>query len=245
MTCAGKWTNKTGLPGLLGGLLACLPLLAEARPPVVLMTQQQSPYVEVNADGVPASGLALERVRCAFRRLGVPLEVRLTAWARSQAMVEHGQADGFFPASANAERDRWATLSATVAPQEWRWYLPAGSLLDPGSAEFRQHARVTAYHGSNMARWLQDNGYQLLADPPTHDELLGLLLRKRVDAVLGSQLAMDVQVRAAGAERRVRSVLLLSRPLGVYFGHRFLAGESPDFLQRFNTQLAACQRGQP
>lgn len=233
------------LCGVVAGVAASVPALAEAPAPVVLVTQVQVPYVEADREGVLSGGLALDRVRCVFRRMRLPLEIRVVAWARGQAMVEYGQAAGFFPASRNAQRDAWATVSDPVAPQEWRWYLLADNPIDPTTEAFRRTASVTAYHGSNMATWLQNNSYRMLADPASHDELLPLLLRRRVDAVLGSHLAMAEQIRKRGAQSSVRSVLQQNRPLGVYFGHRFLARAPQDFLARFNSHLAACKRGAP
>lgn len=209
--------------------------------PLRLTTQQQPPYNMEDAKG-RQSGLALETVVCALKHMQYPYSIQFLPWLRAQNMVKNGQADGFFPASQNAERDRFAILSETVAPQQWRWYLPADSTVDPTSADFRSQSTVGAYLGSNMQSWLKQTGYSIYAVPYTHDQLLRVLLAGRVQAVLASDLAMQEAIAKAGAEQRVRSVLQQDKPMGVYFSLQFLAGASPDFLPRFNTEVSSCRQ---
>lgn len=224
---------------LLAALLV-VPAALQAQP-LRLTTQQQPPY-NMEDDKGRQSGLALETVVCALKRMQYPYTIQFLPWLRAQNMVKSGQADGFFPASQNAERDRFAILSDTVAPQQWRWYLPADSTTDPMHADFRSQATVGAYLGSNMQSWLKQAGYSIYAAPYTHDQLLRVLLAGRVQAVLASDLAMQEAIVKAGAEQRVRSVLQQDKPMGVYFSLQFLASASPDFLPRFNSEVTSCRQ---
>ena len=207
--------------------------------PVRLLTQQQLPYSNQQDNG-HQSGVALETVRCVMTKLQRPVDIKFVPWKRAQRFVKLGEADGFFSASRNSERDHYATLSQMIAPQQWRWYFRSESLAKPLSEEFRLSATVGAYFGSNMLAWLKKGGYRIYATPPAHDQLLKMLLAGRVDAVLASDLAMNEAIHLAHVEQKVRSELQEDKPLGVYFSHHFLKKE-PDFLTSFNAQLPSCR----
>ncbi|AZN37407.1 substrate-binding periplasmic protein [Iodobacter ciconiae] len=231
--------SEIRLTNLTLGIFCLLGTLQAQAAPVRLLTQQQLPYSNQQADG-HQSGLALETVRCVMNKLQHPVEIKFLPWKRAQNLVEQGEADGFFPASQNSERDRYATLSQVIAPQQWRWYFLAENTAKPLSEEFRQSATVGAYFGSNMLTWLKSSGYRIYATPPAHDQLLKMLLAGRVGAVLASDLAMYEAIYVAHAEHQVRSELQEDKPLGVYFSHRFLK-EDPEFLNRFNAELPSCR----
>lgn len=224
---------------VVGALLAAQ--AASALPTIELVTHDIPPYVMLDAAGTPVDGMALRTLQCALQQLGVPYRLRNTPWARGQKSVELGQAAGFFPASRNSERDGWAVYAGPLAPQEWRWYLLKESRWEPSSRLFRDHAVVTAYHGSNMMQWLNNSHYRILGNPLSHDQLLDVLLNQRVDAVLAASLTMDELVRKAGVAGRIRSVSQENRPLGVYFSRKFLAQMPADFIPRFNARAVQCR----
>lgn len=210
--------------------------------PISLLTQQQAPYAMQGADGTH-DGLALQVVRCAFDRLGSGSDIHFVAWNRAQRRVEAGEADGYFPASRNAQRDAQAHWFGPVAPQQWRWYLRRESRFDPQAAGFREHARVGAYAGSNMLVWLETHHYQITVSPPEHDQMLDVLLAGRADAVLAANLAMDRLIAQRGAANLVRSQLAQDKPLGLYLSHAFLTRQGEGFASRLQQALQSCRRG--
>ena len=210
--------------------------------PVSLLTQQQDPYALQRPDG-SQHGIALEVVRCALLQLGTDSQIRFVAWNRAQRRVEAGEADGYFPASRNAQRDVSARWFGPVAPQQWRWYLRRESRFDPQAEGFREHARVGAYAGSNMLVWLQEQHYQISVSPPEHDQMLDVLLAGRADAVLAANLAMDKLIAQRGAANRVRSQLAQDKPLGLYLSHAFLAQQGEGFAGRLQQVLQSCRHG--
>ena len=230
--------------GLLWFTGCCWAGWVQAAQPLHLLTQEQAPYTMQLAGGSQA-GLALDTVRCAFGRLGLPAEIRFAAWARAQRRVENGEGDGYFPASRNAERDGLSQWFGPVAPQQWRWYLRRDSRLDPLAPGFREYARVGAYAGSNMLHWLQEQHYQVTVSPPEHDQMLDVLLAGRADAVLAANLAMDKLLAQRGAAGKVRSVLAQDKPLGLYLSHRFMAQQPAAFAGKLQRALARCQPATP
>ena len=163
-------------------LLCCASPLALAMAPVRLATHELSPYSFTSNTGLQ-EGIAVKRVKCAFESIKVPVVIEFLPWARAQLHAREGLVDGFFAASQSAERESWAVMSAIIAPQQWHWYLPKDSTLDPKSSGFKQQASVTSFVGANMFSWLRENGYRTEANPFTNQQLLDMLLSKRLDAI--------------------------------------------------------------
>jgi polar amino acid transport system substrate-binding protein len=219
-------------------------LLAVAAPSrgaddAVLLTTQEWPPYQSQTSGAPA-GIAVDAVRCIFDRLGMSVEIVFLPWRRAQEDVRNGNAAGFFAASRSEERDQFATLSTPIAPQLWTWFYGPDSGITPDDAGFKAAARVTATFGSNMATWLRDSGYRVQDEPRTTDQLLQMLERGYVDAVLANSVAFELSLEAAGRPADA----FLSRPerdqpLGVYFANRFLAAH-PGFLARFDAEVPPC-----
>lgn len=206
-----------------------------------LTTHELPPYSFTGSDGLPA-GVAVRVVRCAAQSIDQPLQIDFVPWSRAQAMAKEGLADGFFAASHSAERDAYGVLSAIIAPQEWRWYFKAGSGLRPSAEAFRTEARVGSFFGGNMLSWLKENGYRVVASPSSNEQMLQMLMRSRVDAILANNLVMDALLVANGLNAGIQSELLQDKPLGVYFSKAFL-DRSPGFLPRFNAAVEKCRKG--
>lgn len=218
-----------------------LPVLARTGESTVrLTTHELPPYSYRDTAQQRLAGIAVEVVDCVMRRMGQPYDVQVLPWARAQKLVQQGEADGFFAASRNSDRDGYAVQSAIIAPQQWRWYLLAGNAADPQSPDFRATAQVGSFVGANMLDWLREQGYRAVATPPTTEGLLKMLRAGRVDAILANNLVMERLIREQSLDGQLRSVLQEDRPLGVYFSKAFLAGR-PGFLERFNAQLGACR----
>ena len=219
--------------------LCCLLLGSAQAAPLRLVTHDLPPYSFAKSNG-SAEGVAVRPVQCALDRMGLPYNISFVPWKRAQIMVRTGEADAFFAASKSPERDRYATMSAMVAPQEWRWFLLRDNPSDPRSAEFRSRSTVGSFIGANMLDWLKANGYRVEATPATNLQLLRMLLGKRVDAILANHLVMADLLQENDATQKVRSELQENKPLGVYFSHSFLASQPQDFMARFNAALTAC-----
>lgn len=221
-------------------VLLMLSSLALAEP-IRLNTHDLSPYSWPTENG-QAEGMAVRVVQCAAARLGETVHIQFYPWPRAQSLVREGVDDGFFAASQSAERDQYATLSASIAPQQWRWYLLAGSTLDPLSAEFHRSASVGSFRGGNMLDSLRSRGFQVAAAPTQNENLLDMLLAKRVDAILANHLVMNQLIEQRGLLGQLRSVLDQDKPLGVYFAKTFLQRRPAHFMADWNKAVEACRR---
>jgi len=209
-----------------------------AEVPIRFTTENLPPYVRLDQGSV--TGTATDVVRCAMAQSGRSYEITILPWARAQALVREGAADAFFPASHSALRDDFAVWSVPIAPQDWTFYLKADSPLDPLAPEFKQNAAVTSYVGANMLEYLRAAGYRAVQAPTGYENMVSMLLSGRIDAVLANSQVMELSIREAGAQGRLRSVVLRSEPLGVYFAKRFLVG-APGFLDKFNAAIPGCR----
>lgn len=182
----------------------------------------------------------MQTVQCAANALSIPVKIAFFPWKRAQEMVKNDSADGFFAASQADQRDAYAVLSSTIAPQEWRWYLMKESALDPRSAGFKKSARTSSFHGANMKYWLIENGYKTDGNPPQSRNLLVMLQKGRVDAILANRLVMEQLLAESGATETVKSYPALNKPLGIYFSKTFLSRQPPDYLTRWNQAIVRC-----
>lgn len=187
-------------------------------------------------------GLAVDKVRCVFEKLGVHLEILVYPWKRAQSMVQNGEADGFFAASRRAKRDEFAVMSDMVADQKWNWFLLKENPLSPDDPRFKETATVGGFIGANMLSWMQENDYNITATPANTEQLLKILLAGRVDAVLANNHVMDALLSRYSVEDDVKVYLNQDKPLGVYFSKSFITA-NPGFLDAFNATLGDCLPG--
>lgn len=209
--------------------------LGGVRDQVLLATHERCPYGFYDAEG-RFDGTAVRVVRYAFKRMDLPLCIVVVPWKRAQLMTWSGQADGFFAASRNDEREERGVLSAVIADQKWNWYLLQESPLDPLAPGFRDTARVAAFQGANMLHWLQDNQYNVVAHPGNTGLLLDMLLDRRIGAALASDQAMERLLEERGLQGRIRTVFFQNRPLSVCFSREF-AEANPGLIRLFNAYV--------
>lgn len=72
---------------------------------IVLATHNLSPYGSYPQQGLikkiasnDFSGIAVDRIKCAFLKMNQPLQVLVVPWARAQYLAEKEAVDGFFAA---------------------------------------------------------------------------------------------------------------------------------------------------
>lgn len=218
---------------------------AQAREPtmVTLATHDLCPYGCYDEYGA-FDGYAVQVLRYAFEQMDIPLSIVVVPWERAQQMARTGRADGFFAASRNMRRDSEGTMSAVIADQKWNWYLLRDNTWDPRQEDFKHNAKVAGFLGANMLTWLEDNGYNVEATPPTTKHLVDMLLAKRFDAMLANNLVMREIIAKRGLRDKLRIVTLREKPLGVYFSNRFME-RYPLFIDEFNGHVREYRNQHP
>jgi polar amino acid transport system substrate-binding protein len=215
---------------------------------VVLTTHNLYPYgsyptehtEKVVADDT-FKGVAVDRVRCVFKKLDTPLEIQVVPWARAQVLVQRGRAEGFFAASQKDSRDAYAVKSAVIADQKWNWYLLNENPLSPRDQSFKEKATVGGFLGANMLEWMKEHNYKVTAMPKDTEGLLKMLLARRVDAVMANNYVMRALLQKYGVEDQVKIFLNKDKPLSVYFSKEFLKSR-PMFIDKFNSLVPECSQ---
>ncbi|MEH6470617.1 MAG: transporter substrate-binding domain-containing protein [Halopseudomonas sp.] len=205
---------------------------------VILGTQHWPPYqVEQNNQ---LSGIAIESVVCVLKRMQQRYRFVVKPWQRIQNEVANGQLDGFFSASQSHDRDLFAVQSAPFIRQRWVFYLLKDSLIAPDISAIKAQAKLAARQNSNVYRWLANNGYRIEAAPNDAEALIGVLHRKRVDAVMENSTVFEYHLNRLGVGLNgFHQVINLEHNLGVYFGKPFVK-KHPEFLERFNRESDYC-----
>lgn len=223
-----------GLLVLIWGLVPW----AQAQAPIRLVTQEWPPYAFFSGGRV--EGAAVDLIRCIFARMGQPLRIAIMPWPDAQAQVNQGLADGFFPASRNSVRDRYAVMSRTFIPQRWVFYIRPGGTLDPTRRPLPMGTRIGGVVGTNMLHFLESDGWPVTLRAPTVPALLDALLAGQIDAGLANALAMETALAQAGKTAQLPYFPYADQPMGVYIARRYLV-ERPDFLPRFNAEIEMCE----
>lgn len=207
----------------------------------IRLTTQEWPHYQYYQNGV-LQGEAVDVVRCVMDKMGWEYDIEVLPWKRAQMYVKNGRADGFFAASRNDSRDKYATISSFTNDQKWNWYLNKDYPLLPTDKEFRAKSVVSANAGSNMMNWLEKNGYRIKAESYTTEPLVRLLIRKRIDALLGSESVVNNILKEKKIPKSYfRIITNRDKPLGVYFSNMFLV-KNPGFLNEFNSYVEGCRK---
>lgn len=231
---------------LLGGLfsfssVALCQVEADASPDASVIrfsTATITPYQTLDDKG-ELSGFAIPIIECLMQAMSLEYRIEVLPWARAQKNVELGHSDAFFVASRNADRDRYATQSKPLFSGTRSWYVRPSISLKPDTIQFREQALVGTIFGTNMHRLLQEE-FANVVTKTTEEELIVLLDKGRLDAVLMTDLMFETSLAQMDmSEHSFRRYQSAQKPLGVYFGHHFLARQA-DFLARFNEHVPGC-----
>ena len=208
------------------------------RPYIHFSTAIISPYQMYSEHG-ELGGFAIPIIECAMERMAFDYKIDVLPWARAQKNVELGESDAFFVASRNAVRDAYAQQSIPLFSGTRSWFFRRGFSVDPLADEFRDNAMVGTIFGTNMHSLLSQS-YANVVTKTTEEDLIALLKIGRLDAVFITDLMFDHTIELLGLDPEdfVRKESA-RKPLGVYFGHQFLAQNS-SFLDKFNAVVSLC-----
>lgn len=98
-------------PTLVLLLLLCFAPLAAADEPILLVTNEWTPYVSSDRDN---PGLITEIILAAFKEAGVEVQVEFRPWRRCALMVEDGAAFAAFPYARTETRQKYAWFSDPI-----------------------------------------------------------------------------------------------------------------------------------
>lgn len=206
---------------------------------VKLSTKLWPPYHFYNDNG-DLVGISVKVLQCSFKKLNINLEIEVVPWSRAQQHTQIGISDGFFSASWNAARDKYASRSTDIAPQNWVWYTLKAFEMDPRTDAFKQKAKVVGTRGSNIIHWLKKNNYAISAETTDLDSMVNMISNGRADAFMANELVAINGLTGKVNLDSFKTTIARSMPVGVYYNHRFLQ-KYPSFLSDFNQSIKMCK----
>lgn len=208
--------------------------LPEAYSPMVLGVPSFKPYTyEENGKVV---GTAITPVSDALNAIKAPHTIKLFAtYSLLLKALKKNEIQGFFLASQNKERDRYATFSKPIALNSWSWVFLKNKTEDTSDNDFKHSAKIGTIKGTNTYRWLVRHGYD--AQEFAADELPMLLSQKKVDAVFAAQTVFRYSAVKSGFSNSAFSFKVeSSKPFAMYVSNKYLQA-NPDFLQQLNKHI--------
>ncbi|WP_201797782.1 substrate-binding periplasmic protein [Photobacterium rosenbergii] len=223
---------------LVGVCLTCSTAWAVDR--VVLATQNWSPYQTVNSDG-DIGGVAVDRIKCTFRNMGQPYEIRMMRWDKAQLLVETGKVHGFFSGSANAKRASYAQASDPIVSENLAWFVSPAVRENINDETAKYSLRYGVKYNTNKWLSLKRDGYNVIKKPRDADSLLQMLWQGELDVAYEYELVFEEAMDKAGIPKDYfKKIRTSKQDLMVHFSKGFLA-QQPSFLNRFNLAMAQCR----
>lgn len=193
------------------------------------------PYTTIDEQGKP-TGIGIDKVLPILSSIGVEYTVTVSSnHGRALSELRKQRSDGFFMASQNEERDKYAVFSEPVMSNRWVWIVRSEDVekFAPHDSAFRSQAKVTSLLNTNTAYWLKNQGYQMVP-PATH--IYGLIEKldiKVVDAILVAEV---VFLHNFSNLSGYGVILEEEKEFGLYISKRFLE-EHPEFMERINQAI--------
>ncbi len=215
----------------------CLPVHAQT---LKLYTFHAPPYQIEATEGIsgsPVSGTTVDTVHCATSQMDWDVRIRAVPQNRAMHSLRARLIDGYFAIDETLELSKIAVASAPIALEKW-YFFSLGHIADFKTA----HLGTIA--GSNEALWLANRGYNNVLPVSSAPQLIELLKRGRVDAIVLDQQVLDASSRGAGERFQLQTDALKKEfirfvPLHLYLTHNFTS-LNPDFLPEFNHFLSGC-----
>ena len=220
-------------------LLTSMFVSAAQRPERLLLTTHEWYPFQYSTDG-EMKGRSIEKIKCMLKVMKQPYQLTMTQWDKAQLLVEAGTQNGFFLASKNDARDRYADFSAPIIEQKWSWFSLSDS-IGVNQMAFKQQVEVAALFGSNKWFWLQKQGYLATKKPRSAKAMVELLISGEVGAILGNDEVIEQTIKKMGlGDRAISKTLVEKTLLGVYFSKNFTK-KYPNFLSEFNQSGSHCE----
>lgn len=238
----GKNVRKSVL--LLNTLLISSTLLASYGHAATLrlVIPQFPPYTSESNNVF--SGIGIELIEQVMQDIDVKYQLRATPnYARALEEVIRGEADGFFLASENKQRNQIAEFSEPLMLNRWSWFFRLENVLDPASDDFKLKANVATIHGSNTNKWLIQNKYNVTTKANSA-RLFPILLfdKKRIDAVFLASAVFQKELESQGyKDAEYVEVVQQSKPFGIYISKAYLE-KHPNFMETLNASILKAKR---
>ena len=189
-------------------------------------------YIE---DGV-FKGTAVPPVKQALENSDLKYEwVFIENYSLLLKAVRSNTIDGFFVATKNVERDKYARFSKPVFMDHYSWFILNNAPYELDSSDFKLNARIGAILKTNSHRLTIRRGYQVYGQP---SELLAQqFISGTLDAVFATQASFGYELNTINFPKKKYTIVQDSeRPFGIYISKKYL-GRHPNTLDKINQHI--------
>tara|TARA_R110002126_G_scaffold8953_14_gene41187 strand:- start:4040 stop:4807 length:768 start_codon:yes stop_codon:yes gene_type:complete len=187
---------------------------------------------QITGEGFQAFDSIMTQLDVNYRAEAVP------HFGRAIIDMENNQVDAMLLATESPERNQLAEYSEPLFFTDWAWvWLTKRNDIQPDSNEFKDVAIVSAQKNSNIYRWLALQNYQITPGTSDIRDLLNLLDRGRVDAIMLPALTATTLInknQRDSAKYNIHKHIQL--PYGIYVSKAYLAN-NPDFMLKLNQAI--------
>ena len=190
--------------------LLLLPRFSHAAPaPLLLLTMEYPPFSFEEQGQV--KGISVEVIREAFQRIGQPVTIEISPWARALRRVEAGDVDALFPAAEQAKRKRYADYSVPLFRETVSLFVTDESTFSfNGELSSLEQQVVGVVRGFTYGKQVDQ---AINAAPPQHiykvtsvNQALKMLAKHRIDALINGRLATLYSARRTGLSTELKEL---------------------------------------
>jgi len=212
-------------------LLVSLPSFAHEHNLLSLVSPHFPPYTyEHNQEIV---GIGPDLIRKVFANTDIPYKITMVEdYGTVVQVIKTNLADGMFLATQNAERDAIAVFTQPLMFNKWSWFMLKDSDIDPNSDSFKLQAGIGTIKGTNTYKWLQKNGYNIIAHPVEASSLIEMLKSRRIDAAFVAEAVFEYELDEQELSL-FKKVVEVEKPFGMYISHDYLK-KHPESLEQIN-----------
>lgn len=193
---------------------------ASAQEVMILGIPELAPFTYL--DGTEIKGDAIDPVKRILEKSNIPYQlVYLENYSKLLKAVRKQTIHGFFLATKNVERDKYAEFSKPIIMDSYSWFILNQAPYELHSNEFKLNAKVGAVNRTNSFRLATRRGYQVYGQPSPL--LAQQFINQTIDAVFATQSPFEYQLNQLNFPKsRYRIEFESERPFGIYVSKTYL-----------------------
>lgn len=192
------------------------------------------PYTTIDAAGHNI-GIGLDKVTPILDSIGVKYTIRIGSnHGRALAELRNGRSDGFFMASRNDERDKYAVFSESVMTNRWVWVVLKNKNGSSSPTIYSGYI-VASLLNTNTNKWLEKSGFKMTRPAEKIESLIRRLDTQEIDAVLVAEKVFHHHFKG---NPNYKTILQEEKKFGIYISKAFLK-QHPLFMGKLNGAIRA------
>ncbi len=193
------------------------------------------PYTQLDSDSLP-SGIGTDAVKQVLDSMGVNYTITISSnHGRALQEVRKQHSDGFFMASQNSERDKYAEFSEPLMSNRWVWVIRQENAqnFNPSDPMFKKRSTVASLLNTNTHHWLKVSGFTSVHAATSVRSLKDKLDSGTITAILIAEMTfLDTVNQISDYE----IILEQEKEFGLYISKHFLS-DNPGFMSKLNQAI--------